>query len=771
MEPPAKRSRFGPSPFDEEDNDDELFHEPEELNARRDPAVQLERSRAVAAYKLKSSWESIFEKYGKDFSGVGDEIDIRTGQVVVDNGHIRSLEDASDIRSEAGSVHEEERILHGRGGSNAVVPYNNRPAGMQSLLSGPPRLSSLMFPPRYEPSTPARLLNHNIESAWEVPDLPAQAFETAFQTGSTTSTVARRVTVKSLLSPREDEVDEDDILLGTSSSRLASTTANATTIQRTKEPQPSSAVPGIGSHKPISEPVSERRVEDAAGTQSQSPQRMKHKGVVRSPTSRDRGRRKAQVVILQDRQKSPPPPESATNDLEDEIILGPSVPIQQQTEPASGSGEKTQLVVATIRRRQRNRLNPRHAVPPSSELGNRPRREIKEPVHFVNICFPNERSPNGVRREDLSRALILRHSAPRDKRRRHVREDASRKTAQALPAPRPRRDDHDHGTAPDSTRAQDTAHPTRSSNLLETFSRNMVDPSYIFSDDDEPTAPSRRQIGRFTDLSNGRVSRTLQASLRTKNGQKKLMDSGSLPALGKSFYPVTKHLPSTELSERKILHGGRPVLNPTLSNTVQHPTTHDFPKDARPNLRKRKDPPSAASAEEQFSPSKESGTVATETKSPAKERSVAVRAKPPVTPDRVTHQTTPDTKPASSSRLSIVSLVSEGEEDELSLDHVSLPSSSRQLVLFNRSRPSPIAVASMRILAMRARRSRLDQQHTKSSPLLAKTRATPVAATRKLVASSPTTIDPDLVRTPGGSLRRCGEGGFRCERDFCFSCL
>ncbi len=28
-----------------------------------------------------------------------------------------------------------------------------------------------------------------------------------------------------------------------------------------------------------------------------------------------------------------------------------------------------------------------------------------------------------------------------------------------------------------------------------------------------------------------------------------------------------------------------------------------------------------------------------------------------------------------------------------------------------------------------------------------------------------------LVQTPGGTMRRCGEGGFRCEREFCFSCL
>jgi hypothetical protein len=36
--------------------------------------------------KLKSTFEAIFEKYGKDFTGVGDEIDLRTGEIIVDNG-------------------------------------------------------------------------------------------------------------------------------------------------------------------------------------------------------------------------------------------------------------------------------------------------------------------------------------------------------------------------------------------------------------------------------------------------------------------------------------------------------------------------------------------------------------------------------------------------------------------------------------------------------------------------------------------------------------
>ncbi|EOO00816.1 putative myb-like dna-binding domain protein [Phaeoacremonium minimum UCRPA7] len=126
MERPAKRLRIGLAPYDDKE-DDELGLEPEEfeqLELSKDPGYQLEQGRAKAAYKLKSTFEHIFEKYEKDFTDVGDEIDLRTGEIVVDNGHLQSMKDArddaasqagrtEDARSEADSIEEEERILHG----------------------------------------------------------------------------------------------------------------------------------------------------------------------------------------------------------------------------------------------------------------------------------------------------------------------------------------------------------------------------------------------------------------------------------------------------------------------------------------------------------------------------------------------------------------------------------------------------------------------------------------------------------------------------------
>lgn len=88
MEPPAKRTKIGLyERKDDEANDDELSLTPSQIAARQDPLYALDKGRAKAAFKLKSRFENIFEKYGQDFDGVGDEINLHTGEVTIDNGH------------------------------------------------------------------------------------------------------------------------------------------------------------------------------------------------------------------------------------------------------------------------------------------------------------------------------------------------------------------------------------------------------------------------------------------------------------------------------------------------------------------------------------------------------------------------------------------------------------------------------------------------------------------------------------------------------------
>ncbi|WYZ44133.1 hypothetical protein EsH8_VII_000569 [Colletotrichum jinshuiense] len=99
MEPPAKRPRTGPSPSGQKskgNEDDELNYEPEEVSQMRDPGYQLEQSRAFAAFKLKSTFEHIFQKYERDFTGIGDEIDLRTGKIITNNGHLENMRNERD---------------------------------------------------------------------------------------------------------------------------------------------------------------------------------------------------------------------------------------------------------------------------------------------------------------------------------------------------------------------------------------------------------------------------------------------------------------------------------------------------------------------------------------------------------------------------------------------------------------------------------------------------------------------------------------------------
>ncbi|KAI9757986.1 MAG: hypothetical protein M4579_003222 [Chaenotheca gracillima] len=79
MEPPQKRMRLSSAEDDTE------------------PDLELQQARLDNDFRLKSVFEGIFEKYGKDFTGVGDEIDIETGEVIVDNGHLRGMEDEQDV--------------------------------------------------------------------------------------------------------------------------------------------------------------------------------------------------------------------------------------------------------------------------------------------------------------------------------------------------------------------------------------------------------------------------------------------------------------------------------------------------------------------------------------------------------------------------------------------------------------------------------------------------------------------------------------------------
>jgi len=102
----AVNARERPEEFEDSIEDDVEESEDDEVD-EEDPDAVLQATRAQLDNKLKSKFEAIFEKYGKDFTGIGDEIDMRTGEIVVNNGHIAEMQDETD----AGDVGKEREML------------------------------------------------------------------------------------------------------------------------------------------------------------------------------------------------------------------------------------------------------------------------------------------------------------------------------------------------------------------------------------------------------------------------------------------------------------------------------------------------------------------------------------------------------------------------------------------------------------------------------------------------------------------------------------
>ncbi|KAF6838315.1 hypothetical protein CMUS01_04698 [Colletotrichum musicola] len=211
MEPPAKRARTGPSLLGQQQNDevDELNYEPEEVSQMRDPGYQFEQSRAFAAFKLKSTFEHIFQKYERDFTGIGDEIDLRTGQIITNNGHLERMrnerdtgipdeedeedegmlledtfatndeDEQSDVDPEevngnpgrSDDEEDEERILHGKkSDSSHGLPSASKPVSGQSLSS----LASFSKPRPGLSNTPADVWGSEpepVDPAWKAPEI------------------------------------------------------------------------------------------------------------------------------------------------------------------------------------------------------------------------------------------------------------------------------------------------------------------------------------------------------------------------------------------------------------------------------------------------------------------------------------------------------------------------------------------------------------------------------------------------------------------------
>ncbi|KAI1827178.1 hypothetical protein F4861DRAFT_435458 [Xylaria intraflava] len=200
MEPPQKRLRLDPTPNatdNEGEDQDELSMTPAQFDVTQDPMYELDKGRAKAATRLKSAFEDIFEKYGKDFTGADDVINFYTDEIEVDNGHVQSLANQkNDATEDPISSDEESRILNGKSNargkksrSRSLVPANHVKYGQapqfgspwnEPLDAGAYRLSSFAFPPSPYGAGPSFDFgrpffgNAPIDPIWAAPDLPVQ---------------------------------------------------------------------------------------------------------------------------------------------------------------------------------------------------------------------------------------------------------------------------------------------------------------------------------------------------------------------------------------------------------------------------------------------------------------------------------------------------------------------------------------------------------------------------------------------------------------------
>ncbi|GAB0131901.1 hypothetical protein EsDP_00000355 [Epichloe bromicola] len=114
MEPPVKRRRLGEplqswddneeeeveDDWEEYDGDDDTEAAPVQKrrgSVERDDGYQLAIEKAYADDRFRATMAHIFEKYGRDFEGIGDEIDLSTGEIVVNNGHIQNMRHEVDV--------------------------------------------------------------------------------------------------------------------------------------------------------------------------------------------------------------------------------------------------------------------------------------------------------------------------------------------------------------------------------------------------------------------------------------------------------------------------------------------------------------------------------------------------------------------------------------------------------------------------------------------------------------------------------------------------
>lgn len=168
MEHPRKRRRTE-TPSNISDQDSAGYNE--DLH----PEIQ---ERLDVRNRFKSQLERIFEKYGKDFTGVGDEIDLVTGEVVIDNGHLLHMQEEDDVGDDAfdqdESSEEEEDFIFDENEKELPVPLGKirdcqgEDGPLESLHVGQ-KFAAQTYTPKFSSQI---ILSPAKDPIWQVPNIP-----------------------------------------------------------------------------------------------------------------------------------------------------------------------------------------------------------------------------------------------------------------------------------------------------------------------------------------------------------------------------------------------------------------------------------------------------------------------------------------------------------------------------------------------------------------------------------------------------------------------
>ncbi|KAJ9151729.1 hypothetical protein NKR23_g2612 [Pleurostoma richardsiae] len=959
MDRPAKRLKVGQAAYDAEEDEDELGLEPEEFVAKQDPGYQLEKGRAIAAHKLKSTFEHIFEKYEKDFTGIGDEIDLRTGDIVVDNGHLHSMRDAQDTgeddrgqvegaddQDDANTSEEEDRILLGASpAKNRPMKALSRPKAsasqlgtwprLTSLMGGGPRLSS-MFSPRFPfmGAAPPPLGSFGfgagtMDTAWSVPELPPAAFNTAFRpnyaVGGAKSRQINKKTVirKSLQGPEDADAEDDDILLGVGRTDLHITTQTKTVPDSSKDvaatadtadgatnlvvsddgvmPDAAEDATVVAQLQPVStengekgghekqhprggatgaetgngKKTSKRRhsqlkrhddvaVVDIRPEKKRKPKRGRpvvveqklpqvrpvkenhdtatntaEKAITRPTTRRRRAaaveQKPAEVRLVKDHHG--PVPESAEESRpipttkRRPVIVEQKLPEAQSVEkgrdPTLNAVEENPPVSATRRSRRsetsskvlvvKSQKRPRPGSKP--QPGNKPgsRRSLREETRTEVHDIPQSASKK-MHTKKFFIEIVLKKTDNRETATaiqaledEGSTVDTSTPFINGLAPPVPSTQDIEEVPDPSASVSRASMAPVNPPESVEAFSRNIVDPSYTFSDEDE-AMPLRKidkdrceQEADSIDVAEEEIAvaeettTTESFSITARVSPEIQKAKVDRRRSSKRLRPPDTQMGGNKGKGREATKEGKSTIK-DIPPATQQPTP---PKD-NPHTSPRQDisastsSPTPGGTEDQPKVKSKAGR---RPKSTTKQ--TASSPKTPQGSSNTPNITTPDTAKTPPSRTSLISLVSDDEEDELSLGpddfshSFSAHTSAARNFLFQRgasssSRPTSTprrkASGSLRrslLLSSHSKKTggHAPAQHGDSSPLgpgrglssgkdgRRKSSGGVLAGSAGSFRRHSTSPVGSLVRTPGGTMRRCGEDGFRCDRDFCFICM